>query len=165
MTPEQRQEIARRLEAFDFSGLFTDPSIGWDWPGSGPRLPVPFENGFLELKSVAEKRGVRVLLVPSQTDGSIMPSDARKKLEKAVTPLAAEHLLIFTDTAKTRQIWLWTSRLPGQPIRHRELTWQKGRSNELLLQKLSSIAFTLDEEQALDITGNFPNCLNLENAI
>jgi hypothetical protein len=79
--------------------------------------------------------------------------DQRKKLERVVTPLAAEHLLIFTDTAKSRQIWLWTSRLPGKPISHRELTWEKDKKNELLLQKLSSIAFTLDEEEALDITG------------
>ncbi len=153
MTPQQRQEIARYLEAFDFSGLFSDPSVGWDWPDSGSRLGVPFEGGFLELESVAEKRGVRVLLVPPKIDGTIIPSDARKKLEKAVTPLAAEHLLIFTDARKTRQVWLWTSRLPGKPVRHRELTWEKGRTNELLLQKLSSIAFTLDEEDALDITG------------
>ena len=74
-------------------------------------------------------------------------------LEKAATPLATEHLLIFTDAAKTRQIWLWTSRLPGKPVSHRELMWEKGKANELLLQKLSSIAFTLDEEDALDITG------------
>ena len=82
-----------------------------------------------------------------------MPSDERKKLEAAVTPLAAEHLLIFLDQAKTRQVWLWTSRLPSKPIRRRELNWEKGRSNELLLQKVISIAFTLDEEEALDITG------------
>jgi hypothetical protein len=30
------------------------------------------------------------------------------------------------------------------------LNWEKGRSNELLLQKVISIAFTLDEEEALD---------------
>ncbi len=153
MTPQQRQEITRYLAAFDFSGLFSDPAVGWDWPESGARLRVPFDGGFIELESVAEKRGVRVLRVPPQADGNIMPSDQRKKFEKAVIPLAAEHLLIFADGAKTRQVWVWTSRLPGKPVRHRELTWEAGRSNELLLQKLSSIAFTLDEEDALDITG------------
>lgn len=153
MTPQQRKEVARYLAAFDFSGLFTDPSIGWDWPDSGKPLRVPFQDGFLQLDPVAGKKGVRVLLVPPLSDGRIMPSDQRKKLEKAVTPLAAEHLLIFVDKAKTRQVWLWTSRFPGKPVRHRELNWEKGRSNELLLQKLTTIAFTLDEEDALDITG------------
>ena len=153
MTPQQRKEVARYLEAFDFSGLFADPSIGWSWPDSGRPLVVPFGDDFIALEHVAQKKGVRILLVPPLKDGSIMPSDDRKKLEKAVTPLAAEHLLIFGNKAKTRQIWLWTSRVPGKPVRHRELTWEKGRANELLLQKLTSIAFTLDEEEGLDITG------------
>lgn len=157
MTPQQRKEAARYLKAFDFSGLFTDPSIGWDWPDSGSRLKVPAPglnaDGFIDLAVVAEKKGVKVLLVPPVPGGEIMPSDKRRNLEKAVTPLATEHLLIFADAAKSRQIWLWTSRLPGKPVRHRELTWEKGRPNELLLQKLTSIAFTLDEEEALDITG------------
>lgn len=153
MTPQQRKEITRYLAAFDFSGLFTDPSIGWNWPDSGRPLRVPFGDDFIALDHVAEKKGVRILSVPPLKNGSIMPSEDRKKLEKAVTPLAAEHLLIFADKAKTRQIWLWTSRLPGKPVRHRELTWEKGRANELLLQKLTTIAFTLDEEEGLDITG------------
>jgi hypothetical protein len=153
MTPQQRKEAIRHLKAFDFSGLFTDPSIGWDWPDSGRPLRVPFGDDFIALDHVAEKKGVRILHVPPLKNGSIMPSDDRKKLEKAVTPLATEHLLIFTDKAKTRQIWLWTSRLPGKPVRHRELTWEKDRANELLLQKLTTIAFTLDEEEGLDITG------------
>ncbi len=114
---------------------------------------MPFGDDFISLEPIAEKKGVRILLVPPLKDGSIMPSDERKKLEKAVTPLATEHLLIFVDKAKTRQVWQWTSRLPGKPVRHRELTWEKGRSNELLLQKLTAIAFTLDEEEGLDITG------------
>lgn len=153
MTPEQRREALRYLEAFDFSGLFTDPAIGWDWPETGRPLRVPIGDQFVSLEPVAEKKGFRILLVPPLADGSIMPSDERKRLEKAVTPLATEHLLIFADRAKTRQIWLWTSRFPGKPIRHRELTWERGRANELLLQKLTTIAFTLDEEEGLDITG------------
>jgi len=153
MTPQQRKETSRYLKAFDFSGLFTDPAIGWDWPASGAKLGIPTPRAVIDLQIVAEKRGVKVLLVPACADGSIMPTDERKRLEAAVTPLAAEHLLIFVDQAKTRQVWLWTSRLPGKPIRRREFTWEQGRSNELLVQKVISIAFTLDEEEALDITG------------
>ena len=33
------------------------------------------------------------------------------------------------------------------------MTWEKGKANELLLQKLSSINFTLNEEESLDVTG------------
>jgi hypothetical protein len=153
MTPLQRSEIRRYLEDFNFSALFTDSTVGWDWPVQSGKLRVPHQGSFVELETVAEKRGVKVLLVPADASGDIISSDDRKKLEKAVTPLATEHLLIFTDARKSRQVWLWTSRWPGKPISYRELIWEKGKANELLLQKLSSIAFTLDEEDALDITG------------
>lgn len=150
---QQRQEIKRYLAAFDFSGLFTDATVGWDWPEVGQKLRVPFDGSFLSLDTVAEKRGVKILRVPPDPRGEILSSDQRKKLEKAVTPLATEHVLIFTDAAKTKQVWLWTSRIPGKPISYRELLWEEGKANELLLQKLTSISFTINEEESLDITG------------
>ena len=131
-----RERIRRYLGAFDFAGLFTDPEIGWDWPESKGKLRVPTKTGFIDTEVIAEKRGVKVLHLAGLADGAIPPSDERKAIEKAVTPLATEHLLIFTDTEKTRQIWLWTSRWPGKPISYRELVWEKGKPNELLLQKL-----------------------------
>src|SRR5437016_9182985 len=153
ITPIQRTEIQRYLEAFDFSGLLTDSTVGWDWPIQNAQLRVPYGGGFLVMDTVAEKRGVKIVHVPPDGTGKIVSSDERKKLEKAVTPLATEHVLIFTDSARTKQIWLWTSRVPGKPISYRELSWDKEKANELLLQKLSSISFTLNEEEALDITG------------
>jgi uncharacterized protein YeeX (DUF496 family) len=148
-----RDRIRRYLEAFDFSGLLTDPDLGWDWPESKGQLRVPTKAGFINLDVIADKRGVKVLHVPPNPDGAIAASDERKAIEKAVTPIATEHLLIFTNKTKNRQIWLWTSRLPGKPVSYRELTWEKGKSNELLLQKLASISFTISEEELLDITG------------
>lgn len=153
MTPEQRQGISAHLAAFDFSGLFTSSSLGWDWPAGRGRLRVPHGSAFLELDTVAEKRGVKILHCPPDSNGRIPLSEDRRKIEKAVTPIASEHLLIFTDAAKTRQIWQWPAKRPGKPSSLRELTWEKGKSNELLFQKLASIAFTLDEEDGLDITG------------
>ncbi len=148
-----RDRIRGYLEAFDFAGLFTDPELGWDWPESKGQLRVPTKNGFLDMNVIAEKRGVKVLHVPPSSDSAISASDERKAIEKAVTPLATEHLLIFTDKSRTLQVWLWTSRLPAKPISYRELRWEKGKSNELLLQKLASISFTISEEESLDITG------------
>ena len=46
MTPVQREEIRRYLAAFDFSGLFTDSTVGWDWPESRAKLRVPHAGGF-----------------------------------------------------------------------------------------------------------------------
>ncbi len=154
MTPPQRKEIARHLAAFDFSGLFTDSALGWDWPTSASaRLKIPHAPGPLHLEVIAEKCGVKILHCPPGPDGRLPLSDDRRRIAKAVAPHAAEHLLIFTDAAQTRQVWQYPARRPGKPAALRELIWEKGKANELLFQKLSSIAFTLDEEVGLDITG------------
>jgi len=122
MTPRQRKEITRYLESFDFSGLFTDASVGWDWPEGGELLNVPTKDGYRKLDIVAEKRGVKVLRVPPDAHGRLPATTERRALEKAVRPLAAEHLLIFTDAARTRQIWQWTQHTPGKPVSCREIT-------------------------------------------
>ena len=154
MTPACRHDIAQRLAAFDFSGLFTDSAIGWDWPAaSAAKLRIPFNDRQLILETVAEKKGVKILLCPPGPDGRIPLSEDRRRIEKLVTPHAAEHLIIYTDAAQSRQVWQYAARRPGKPAALRELTWEKGKANELLFQKLSSIAFTLDEEEGLDITG------------
>lgn len=154
MPTDARKEIARYLAAFDFSGLFTSTSLGWDWPStSSAKLRIPTGSGFIPLDVIAEKRGVKILHCPPDAKGRIPLSADRQKIQKAVAPLASEHLIIYTDAAKTRQVWQWPAKRPGKPASLRELTWEKGKSNELLFQKLASIAFSLDEEDGLDITG------------
>jgi len=69
MNAQQRNEAARYLKAFDFSGLFTDPSIGWNWPDAGKPLKVPApwrgKDKFHELEAVAEKMGGSRLSCPA----------------------------------------------------------------------------------------------------
>lgn len=89
MTPRQRQEITRYLEAFDFSVLFTDATVGWDWAKGGEKLTVPTKAGYLKLDVVAEKRGVKVLHIPPGEDGKLRTSVERRTLEKAIRPLPA----------------------------------------------------------------------------
>jgi hypothetical protein len=87
--------------------------------------------------------------------GETVPDySTRKKIEKQVTKTAYEHLIIFTDAAQTVQIWQWVARAPGKPDAYRETTHHPGpQSGDLLLQKLQSIRFTLDEEESIDIAG------------
>jgi len=56
MNRSKRDRIRRYLEAFDFSGLFTDPELGWDWPESRGRLRVPTKTQFIDMEVIAEKR-------------------------------------------------------------------------------------------------------------
>ena len=142
-------QIAPQLQAFKFAELFNQ--LGWD------RLSIGIEkevSGVVyNLQPAAQKRGIQILHCSPGSDGAIPPYAIRQKIERKVTADAREHLIIFTDTAQTRQIWQWVSRATGRPTQYREVKWQAGQSTDLLEQKLKAITFDLDEEESLTVFG------------
>ena len=142
--------VRQRLLQFDFSSLFTQ-ELGWDFPGPG--LQIEVDGVIFKLVGVADKRGVRVFACQSP-DGKIPDYDYRRKIEKAAMKLAFEHLIIFVDDAKSKQIWQWVARQPGMPAAYREHHYYPAsQSGDLLIQKLSAITIPFSEEEAIDLTG------------
>jgi len=136
-------QIRNFIKNFDFKNLFNE--LGWD------RFDSSLEVQEWVLTGIAQKRGVQLLLCQSDT---IPPYPVRQKIEKEVTLLAFEHLIIFADTAKTTQIWQWVAREPGKPIASREYTYHiQKQSLDELIQKLQSITFSLEEEESLTLFG------------
>jgi hypothetical protein len=135
---------------FKFAELFNQ--LGWENPPSQGPLSVNTGDVTYVLDVVVHKRGVQILHCRPDADGRMPEYAIRQKIDRKVTPEAREHLIIFTDAAKTTQVWQWVARAPGRPNQYREVSWRKGESAELLKQKLSAIAFTLDEEERLLVT-------------
>lgn len=148
--PIDRNSIRERLKSFAFQELFTQ-ELGWDFPTQG--LPVTIGDAVFNLESVAEKRGVRIFHCPPDSDGRIPLSDIRRKIDREVRKYAHEHLIIYTNGDQTRQLWQYVAHRPGKPAAYRELEWLANRDNELLLQKLEGITFTLDQEEELTLLG------------
>jgi hypothetical protein len=136
-----------QLRAFDFRRLFIE-ELGWDNPGSKKAESVLADGKPFDLAPVAEKRGVRIFHCAAIPDRHI-----RQKIEREVTKLAYEHLIIFTDRGKSRQIWQWVAREKGKPAALREYDWRTGTAPDLLLQKLDHIAFSLNDEEGLTLAG------------
>jgi hypothetical protein len=134
------------LKAGDFAALFND--MGWDHLAARPRVEIGDET--FVLSPVAEKRGVQVFAVTGP-GGSLPPSVTRRRIEREVSKIAAEHLLIFHDAAHKEQVWQWVAREPHRPAQVRELALRAGQSGESLLQKLDRISFVLSEEESLSI--------------
>jgi len=141
----------RYLADFEFEGLFID-ELGWDRHAAQLRLDV--SQSAVVLNAFAEKRGVQVFECCSGNGTPLPDYNTRKKIEKQVAKSAFEHLIIFTDAEHTVQIWQWVAREPGRPDAYREVIFRpKAQSGDLLLQKLQTIRFTLDEEESIDIAG------------
>ncbi len=150
------------LKQFDFRNLFLQ-ELGWDNHKAALQITVDGEQ--LQLAAVAQKRGMVAYQCPTPAGGSLPEYAVRRKIEQQVAKAAHEHLIIFTDAAQTTQIWQWVKREPGKPAACREHRFEISQSGEALLQKLQSIAFTLDEEETLvltDVTSGVRHGFDLE---
>jgi len=75
----------------------------------------------------------------------------RRKIERQVTKSHHEHLIIYLNADKTRQVWQWVKRQPGKPAQCREHTYYASHSGDSLIQKIDNLAFSLEEEEQLTI--------------
>ena len=143
-----RERARQYLKAFDFARLFTQ-ELGWDKYSA--TIAKQIDGHDYHFKAVAEKHGVVVLV-----SDSIPVYAARVKVDKLVAKEHFEHLIVFADQARGRQVWQWVRKEPGKPTAVRTYHYASGQSGELLIQKLENLAFTLEEEEGLtlgEVTG------------
>ncbi|GAA5058697.1 hypothetical protein GCM10023208_25350 [Erythrobacter westpacificensis] len=138
-----KPRAAVHLKAFDFSTLFVE-ELGWDRPTSRQTETVEVGRQQFTLSPIADKRGVRIFQCPEIPDRA-----TRQRIEREITKLVYEHLIIFTDSDETKQIWQWVAREKGKPAAFREHLWLASTAPDALLQKLDHISFTLSEEEGL----------------
>ena len=141
-------QVRNALQHFDFKTLFVE-ELGWDHH-SGP-LDVQLDGLTYQLRAIAHKRGMAVYLCPTPPDQDMPDYATRRKIERQVTKTSHEHFIIYFDTDQTHQIWQWVKREPGKPSACREHSYHCGHTGEALAQRLSSIAFTLEEEEELTV--------------
>ena len=136
------------LKRGELKKLFIE-TLGWDLTGTD--IDLPFEGDVLHLTAIAQKRGFGVYICSPLERG--MPDYAtRKRIESALRKLVHEHLVIFTNLKQDEQIWQWVRREAGRPITSREYKYYFGQAGEALMQRLQSLAFTLEEEEAIGVT-------------
>ena len=137
-----------QLAKGDLRSLFVE-ELGWDRHSANLRVTV--DGSPLDLHALAQKRGM-VAYQCATPQGSRLPDYGhRRKIEHQVAKSAHEHLIVFTDAASETQIWQWVKRELGKPAACREHNYHRSQPGDALLQKLSAIAFTLEEEDRLSL--------------
>lgn len=139
----QRQRIQQRLKAFDFAGLFTQ-ELMWNHFPTRP-LEIPVDGTTYTLTPIAQ-RGMAVFECVPPTDAQFPKYAVRRKIDTQVSKIAREHIIVFHDLAKTVQVWQWVKREAGKHSACREQLFYAGQSGDALIQKIESIAFSLDDE-------------------
>ncbi len=146
--PLDRTRCQPLLQNFEFRRLFIE-ELGWDKHTAG--LEVPLKTGSAQLEAIAHKRGFVAWHCLPDSAGRLPDPTARRKIEREVTKSSYEHFIVFTDSAKTRQIWQWVRREQGRPLRVREFELTQGQSGAAILQKLDPLFVSLDEEETITL--------------
>jgi len=181
--------IKKLLASFEFKKLFIE-ELGWNHYETQLNviIPVAKEKGVSKegnetfaLSAIAEKCGMTVFLCNPGNYGQIPDDPTRRKIERLITKNAYEHLIIFMDSSKNRQYWLWSRRETGrQPILRGEW-YRRGETGERLAQKIGLLAISLEEEEKLTlpdvtdrarkafdierVTKKFYDCFKIEHAV
>jgi len=142
----KKQTFKRYIERFNFSELFID--LGWAYKNK----PITKKVGDIiyNFTQLADKAGFSVL--ECRVSGEIPLASERKKIHHEIGKLFFEHLLIFTDEAKSRQIWEAQVKEPEKPRRIVSFSWKKGQDPEDLYQRLSGVFFSFEEDERGEIT-------------
>ncbi len=142
-----KQKFSKYVKDFDFKGLFID--LGWDnYSGD---IPITIDETLFKINCIAQKRGFVIALCPALPDGEIPLSRTRKKIENNFRKSHHEHLIIYADDAKTKQIWQFVIHEPDKPRKTREIQFSKDQDAEILFQRARGLLFTLDEEENITL--------------
>ena len=132
------------IRDFDFDRLFLE-ELGWDnrpWWSA----PIEVDDRIYKLDPVAEKADMVAFV---HRGARIPPRATRMKIERKLTKTAYEHLIVFVDQARTRQVWQWVRRRQRQTPRYREHNFYREQTGELLAQKLQLLAFSFEEDPSI----------------
>ena len=150
--PLNLQSTRQLLQDFEFRRLFVE-ELGWSHPPYALKPADAEAKGGLRFHRapVAVLSGIHVFEITTP-DGQIPPAKARAAIHTAVSVLAAENLLIFTDAARTQSLWYWVKREAGKS-HARDHLYVKGQPGDLFLSKLAAMVVDITE---LDAEGNIP---------
>ena len=161
--PVTAETLRPLLQAFDFRKLFVQV-LGWE-RHQAALLSVPVGGHTFTLEAVAHKRGfVAFICAPGPSD-TVPDADVRRRIDREVTQAAAEHLVVFTD-GRSRQVWQWVRRRQGdRPAACRTFEFRTGAVNNVLLDRLLDLRFTLDEEESVtqpEVVGRVGRTLDVD---
>jgi hypothetical protein len=154
--------LRKYLKNFEFITLFIE-ELGWDHHVA--TLDVSVDGQTFMLTAIAQKRGMVAFSYTPLSDDHLPDYPMRRRIEHQVAKSIYEHLIIYTDTAQTIQIWQWVKREAGKPTACREHHYRISQPGDALIQKLQTIAFSLEEEETLtlfDVTGRTRTAFDVE---
>lgn len=142
-----KNKFADYIKEFDFINLFIE--LGWN--NYKNTIPIVVDEKSFELKGIVEKRGFVIVLCSPHSNREIPLNVQRKKIEHHFSKFHQEHLIIYENTSKTKQVWQFVIQERDKPKRVREIPYNIQQDPEILYQRARGLLFTLDEEEKITL--------------
>lgn len=142
-----KKQFSKYIKEFDFKSLFIN--LGWD--NFQNVIPVVADDFQYNLKGIAQKRGFAIVECPPDSNGEIPLINTRKKIENNLKKIHQEHLIIYTNFSRQKQIWQFVIEEADKPRRVREIPYNTSQDTEMLYQRARGLLFNLEEEDRLTL--------------
>lgn len=127
-----------------FKEMFID-DLGWDNFSSTQELEI--QDRCIRLESVAEKRGLRVFSCKLHRT-SLANRGLLRCIQRQVIRQHHEHIIVYHSDEPQKQVWQWAiHQVDGRKVRHREHPFLSYQPPRPLLERISNLRFTLDDEE------------------
>lgn len=136
------------VKAFRFKEIFN--YFGWD----NDRIvlpPIGVEEKVYQLKSIAQKSGFRVIECLSGNEEPIPTRSIRNRIESLVSQMSHDHIIIYTDSVRQKQVWQFVYRTLSQGTKRVEVEYDIRMNPEKIYERTSGLVFDLDEEGKITI--------------
>ncbi len=127
-----------------FKEIFID-ELGWDNFSSIQELKI--QDLRIQIEAVAEKRGLRVFCCKLHRT-MLANRGLLRIIQKQLMRLHHEHIIVYHTDEPPKQVWQWAVLLvDGRKVRHREHPFLSYQPPRPLLERISTLRFTLDDEE------------------
>ncbi|MBU4485922.1 MAG: Eco57I restriction-modification methylase domain-containing protein, partial [Candidatus Delongbacteria bacterium] len=133
------------FKAFNFKELFNE--MGWD-NFKGDVQKIIIDDKIYDIQGIVQKRD---FVIASVCLDKIPDNATRKKIEYQFSKYFFEHLLVFFDSTKTKQVWQFAVKEENKPKVIKEFQWNNRQDTEALFQRFRNLLFHIDEEENITL--------------
>ena len=139
--------FTKLVREFKFKDLFNQ--MGWD--NASGSFETDLKGTTYNISVICEKSGFRFLQCSSPIGLSIPPKNDRLRIQSIVKRRYYEHMLIFIDETRQKQVWQYAYKPMGKPLKTIITEYYISQDPQLLYQRTAGLVFNIDEHENITL--------------
>jgi hypothetical protein len=123
--------------------------MGWD--NASGSFQIELKDTIYTISVICEKSGFRFLQCTPPPGSAIPAKNERLRIQSIVKRRYYEHLLIFIDDARQKQIWQYAYKPAGKPIKTVITEYLVTQDPQKLYQRTSDLVFEIDQQDNITL--------------